>query len=200
MQLAEYRRVSELSFLLVLSGADRVGKDWLAERLHKRLSATYVTLMKPMHLFDQDVGHGEEADGKAFDLHVAWLAAWRVQMLDLLFYYRDRSKTVPTRIIVDRLFPDEWAYAKAMGRNTYDDADMRNIDYHYYRAGARWLLCVESMDVIQSRWDDRASKLDIMAAVQSNFHAYREWTYMRTMVANTRETDVVERAAAWLTS
>ena len=195
MNLPEYKRVSGRSFFLVLSGADRVGKDWLAERLHKRLSATYTTLMKPMHLFDPDVDY---EDPDTFDLHVAWLAAWRVQMLDLLEYYVQRSKLVPTRVIVDRLFPDEWAYARAMRRNTYDDADTRNIDYHYAKAGARWMLCVEDLEVIRSRWDDTTRKLDLMSAVQDNFLEYRARTEMESVTTNTRDPDVVEKAAKWL--
>lgn len=180
--------ILDQSFLLIISGADRTGKDWLAEKLHKRLYATYMTLMKPMHVFE----------GGAME-HGEWLTAWKAQMAELLAWYQaNLEEKRPTRFIVDRLFPDEWAYARAMNRSTYTDEVFAWIDQSFGESKAKWLLCVEDLDVIKSRWDDTPEKLALMSQVQFNFWHYRLQTTMEKLVVSTLEPGVVDTVVQWV--
>jgi hypothetical protein len=194
MDISEYARTMRQSCMLIISGPDRAGKDWLAEKLHKRMCASYTALMKPMHLFDAEAKRAGTAQLVA--VHTDWLAEWRHQIDEALAGWKTYHR--PTRTIIDRLFPDEWAYAKAMGRSTYHDSTFVQMDRAWAEAGAKWLLVTEDIDTISLRWDDTQEKLAIMGAVLENFREYSRRTAMEWMVVNTRDASVVDEVVSWV--
>lgn len=195
MEGFQYLDVMQKSCLLIISGPDKAGKGWLGERLHKRMCAHYMALPKPMHLWDKSL----QADEKRA-VHHAWLAQWYGYLTQAVYWYGDMRKQGAMRLIIDRFYPDEWAYSKVFGRDTYGEEAYDHIDQISVIAGAKIAFVVEgNMEVVAQRWDDQYPIEDYERLVRT-FAAFVQQIGVKSKRFSTTDDDVVERVSAWALS
>jgi thymidylate kinase len=201
MDIDCHSEVLNSSCFVIVSGPDKVGKSWLTTRLVERLNAMMWRPMMPYHWFDPELG--PEAK---MTLHKQWLEQYLEQIYGLAESYVRFVATrgaYPTRVVMDRFWPDEWAYATVFGRPTYDDAEYRAIDQVYANiVRARLVIVLErDTELVRRRWAEESKiPFDYYVRLLKAFEEFARWTFMPSMIVSdlaAKGDGAVEEVARW---
>jgi len=163
--------------VIIFSGPDMCGKTQIAKELSRRLGISYY----------KSSSEHEAFLGKK-DLFINQLRYSLPQMIDLV-------KQTGVSVVFDRGFPCEWAYARALGRET-DLTMLDYVDQRFNELGARVVVCRRSSYVgITDDLDPRINQqmLEIIDGHYRDFEKY--FTRCKTYSLNVDDEDLDREVA-----
>jgi len=161
--------VSEMQRVVILDAADNCGKTNIGKELAARTGITYFK--------NQDEHKYFLKDPKYF-IHA-------VRYVDT--YFTSYLEASGASVILDRAWPSEWVYSKALGRNS-DPGIIEELDRRHAQLGTHIIIPYRSD---YSRFKDDYDQVnDNIQKIHDLYMEFSQWTKCKVMTMNVDDEDL----------
>lgn len=150
-----------MQHVIIFDSADGTGKTNIAQGLSKRLGVPYFKNTRERKFFERDPGYFVKALKYGDPYFVTYL------------------KQTGASVILDRSYPSEWVYSRALGRPTDHDI-LRMVDTMYADVGAKIVIPFRS-DYTTARKDQfDVIDLAMLQRLDELYEQFQAWTSCET--------------------
>jgi DNA polymerase III delta prime subunit len=155
--------------ITIFDGPDRVGKTNMAQALAREIGVTYFKNQDEHKYFLKDPNYFIHA----------------IRYVDT--YFASYLEASSTSIIMDRAWPSEWVYSKALGRLT-DDAVLKELDVRHANLGTR--IIVPLRTDYSSVKDEYDIVNDNIWKIHDLYVEFTQWTSCSCLKLNVDDEDL----------